>query len=218
MLLAIDTASRMLGVALHDGGRVLSESTWYGSGHHTTELAPEVALALSRAAVEVSELTAVAVALGPGSYTGLRIGLALAKGLSLSHNLQVVGIPTLDILANPQPPREGPMLAVMQAGRGRVAGVWYKWSRKGWSARRGALNLRWEEILAELKQATYICGELDLESRETLHKSEFVELAPPALCVRRPSVLAELALEKVGHGKPEDTARLAPIYLDNSTA
>lgn len=216
MLLAIDTATRMLGVALHDGARVLSESTWYGPGHHTTELAPEVAMAMSRVAVEPSALTAVAVAVGPGSYTGLRIGMALAKGLSLSYNLPVVGIPTLDILASPQPPREGPMLAVIQAGRGRVAGVWYKWSRKGWSARKGALNLRWEEIVAELKQTTYICGELDAQSRETLRKSEFVELAPPALCVRRPSVLAELALEKVRQGKPEDPAKLAPIYLDNS--
>jgi len=90
---------------------------------------------MSRVAVEPSALTAVAVAVGPGSYTGLRIGMALAKGLSLSYNLPVVGIPTLDILASPQPPREGPMLAVMQAGRGRVAGGWYKWSRKGWSAR-----------------------------------------------------------------------------------
>ena len=216
MLLAIDTATRMLGVALHDGARVLSESTWYGPGHHTTELAPEVAMAMSRVAVEPSALTAVAVAVGPGSYTGLRIGMALAKGLSLSYNLPVVGIPTLDILASPQPPREGPMLAVMQAGRGRVAGVWYKWSRKGWSARKGAINLQWEEIVAELKQTTYICGELDAQSRETLRKAEFVELAPPALCVRRPSVLAELALERVRQGKPEDPAKLAPIYLDNS--
>src|SRR3970040_290970 len=173
-------------------------------------------MAMSRVAVEPSALTAVAVAVGPGSYTGLRIGMALAKGLSLSYNLPVVGIPTLDILASPQPPREGPMLAVMQAGRGRVAGVWYKWSRKGWSARKGAVNLQWEEIVAELKQTTYICGELDAQSRETLRKAEFVELAPPALCVRRPSVLAELALERVRQGKPEDPAKLAPIYLDKS--
>lgn len=218
MLLAIDTATRMLGVALHDGAQVLSESIWFGDGHHTSELAPEVALAMRRVGIEPSDLTTVAVAVGPGSYTGLRIGLALAKGLSLAYNLQLVGIPTLDILASAQPFREDPMLAVLQVGRGRVAAVWYKWSRKGWSARKGALTLKWEQLQRELKQTTYICGELDPESREALRKAEFVVLAPPALCVRRPSVLAELGLEKVRQGKLDDPANLAPIYLDTSAA
>jgi tRNA threonylcarbamoyladenosine biosynthesis protein TsaB len=215
VLLAIDTATRMLGLALHDGTRVLSEHTWYGAGYHTVELAPEIALALNQLAVEPSSLTGVAVAVGPGSYNGLRIGLAMAKGLALSHGLALVGVPTLDILAGGQPPREDPMLALIEAGRGRAVGVWYKWTRKGWSARKGALNLRWDEIPAELKQSTYICGELDQNSREVLRNSAFAELAPPALCVRRPSVLAELALEKVRQGKPEDPAKLSPIYFDN---
>ena len=218
MLLAIDTATRMLGVALHDGAQVLSESIWYGDGHHTTELAPQVALAMSRVGIGPADLSAVAVAVGPGSYTGLRIGLALAKGLSMAHNLQLLGIPTLDILATAQPSREDPMLAVLQAGRGRLAAVWYKWSRKGWSARKGALTLKWEELQHELKQLTYICGELDPENREALRKAEFAELAPPSLCVRRPSILAELALEKVRQGKLDDPSKLAPIYLDTSAS
>ncbi|MFQ5793263.1 MAG: tRNA (adenosine(37)-N6)-threonylcarbamoyltransferase complex dimerization subunit type 1 TsaB [Acidobacteriota bacterium] len=214
MLLAIDTATKMLGLALYDGSVLLNESVWYSNNHHTTELAPEVAISLRRAGASHLELTAVAVAQGPGSYTGLRIGMALAKGLSLAHNLPIVGIPTLDILASAQPQREEPMLATLQAGRGRVAAVWYKWTRNGWTARKGMERLTWDELVGELKQTTYICGELDAKAREALKREALAILAPASMCVRRPGVMAELAWQKVRKGKIEDPSTLAPIYLD----
>lgn len=214
MLLAIDTATKMLGLALFDGAEILIESVWYGKGHHTIDLAPEVALSFRRAGASQADLTVVAVAQGPGSYTGLRIGMALAKGLSLAHNLPIVGIPTLDILANAQPHREEPMLATLQAGRKRVAAVWYKWTRNGWTARKGMKTLTWEELPGELKQNTYICGEIDAEAREALKREALAILAPASMCVRRPSVLAELAWQVALKGKTEDPSKLAPIYLD----
>lgn len=214
MLLAIDTATSMLGLALYDGTRVLSESVWYSGAHHTVELAPEVALSLRRAGVSQSDLTALAVSQGPGSYTGLRIGMALAKGLSLAHNLRIVGVPTLDVLASAQPSADGPMIAVLKAGRGRVAAVWYKWGRNGWVARKGAKTLSWEDLKGELKVATYICGELDGEGREALRRESLAVLAPPSMCVRRPSILAEIAWQKGRRGTTENPAELSPIYLD----
>lgn len=213
MLLAIDTATKMLGLALYDGAEILNESIWHAN-HHTTELAPEVALSFRRARTSQAELTAVAVAQGPGSYTGLRIGMALAKGFSLAHNLPIVGVPTLDILAKAQPQREEPLLATLQAGRGRVAAVWYKWTRNGWTARKGTKTLTWEELAGELKQTTYICGELDAEAREALRREALAVLAPASMCVRRPSILAELAWQVARKGKAEDPSNLAPIYLD----
>lgn len=218
MLLAIDSATRMLGLALHDGSQVLSESLWFSDSHHTIELAPEVALAMRRANVDAKALTAIAVAQGPGSYTGLRIGMALAKGLSMVHNLQLIGIPTLDILAAAQPAFEGPMVTVLRAGRRRIAAVWYKWGRKGWTAEKGARNLSWEELRAELSEATYICGEIEQEDRESLRREANLVLAPASLCVRRPSLLAELAWQKAKRGKPESPAKLKPIYLDSASA
>ena len=214
MLLAIDTATRMLGLALYDGAEILNETIWHSDRHHTTELAPEVALSFRRAGSSQSDLTAVAVAQGPGSYTGLRIGMALAKGLSLVHNLPIVAIPTLDILAGAQPQREEPMLATIQAGRGRVAAVWYKWTRNGWSARKGMKTLAWEDLAGELKQSTYICGELDLQAREALKREPHAILAPASMSMRRPSVLAEMAWKTARKGKAVDPSKVAPIYLD----
>ena len=213
VLLALDTATRTIGLALHDGAQVQAECLWLSRGHHTVELAPEVALMLRRAGASPAGLTAVAVSLGPGSFNGLRIGLALAKGLALAHNLPLVGIPTLDVLARSQPKREGPMLAVIEAGRGRLAGVWYKSGRSGWQAEGEAESLTWEEIPGRLQRVTYICGEIGPEGRQALAGERRAALAPPWMCVRRPGFLAELAWERLRAGKAADPASLALIYL-----
>ena len=213
MLLAIDTATRMTGIALHDGSHVLAESIWLGVDHHTIELAPEVALMLRRVGGTPASLTGLAVAQGPGSYTGLRIGMALAKGLALAHNLPLVGIPTFDILARSQPHRPEPMLAVIQAGRNRIAGMWYKWRHNGWQSQAEAESLTWADVIERLGERTYISGEIDTQGREALSNEPQAVLAPPAQCVRRPSFLAELAWEQVRSGKISDPAALALIYL-----
>ncbi len=87
MLLALDTSTHTVGVALYDGVSVLGEAIWTSRDYHTVELAPKAAEILDQCGVEAADLTVVAVAIGPGSFTGLRIGLALAKGLALVHRL-----------------------------------------------------------------------------------------------------------------------------------
>jgi tRNA threonylcarbamoyladenosine biosynthesis protein TsaB len=171
-----------------------------------------------RTGTQFRDLTAVAVALGPGSYTGLRIGLALAKGLALAHKLTLIGVPTLDILAHGQPPREEPMVCVLQVGRGRVAALWYKWGRRSWKSSGTPKAMTWEQLGESLKKPSYVCGELGKEGREVLRGSQFAQLAPPSLCLRRPSALAELAWSQIRTGKLTDAAALVPQYLATETA
>jgi tRNA threonylcarbamoyladenosine biosynthesis protein TsaB len=213
MLLALDTATKTMGIALHDGSQVLAESIWSGVGHHTIELAPEVALMLRKIGGSTAALSGIAVAQGPGSYTGLRIGMALAKGLALAHNLPLIGVPTLDILVKGQPRRPEPLLAVIQAGRNRIAGMWYKWGHKGWQSKYEAENLTWMEVRERLTERTFICGELDPIGREVLADEPHAVLAEPAQCLRRPSFLAELAWERLRTGMTFDPTALMLIYL-----
>lgn len=213
MLIAIDTATRSMGIALHDGQVIVAEQHWITRSYHTMQLAPEIALMLRRAEKTASSLTAVAVAKGPGSYTGLRIGMALAKGLALAHNLRMVGIPTLDIIAFNQPQRDEPMLVIIEAGRGRVATMWYKWDSTEWQGLSEPENLTWEEIVDNLEEETYICGEINSRGRNLLKEEPLALIAPPALSVRRPGVLADLGLQKIRSGNVDDPSVLAPIYL-----
>jgi tRNA threonylcarbamoyladenosine biosynthesis protein TsaB len=213
MLLALDTATHLVGIALHDGQTILSECSWIGARRQTSELAPEVALALRRVDVTPRQLSAVAVAIGPGSFTGLRIGLAFAKGLALAHHIPLVGVPTLDILAWGQPRRDEPMLALLHAGRGRVVGVWYKWKASGWQATAEPEVMTWPEMRERITSPTYVCGELEKENREDLSGHAQARLAPPALCVRRPGVLAEIAWNKLRSGWNIQPSEVVPIYL-----
>ncbi|MGD8603005.1 MAG: tRNA (adenosine(37)-N6)-threonylcarbamoyltransferase complex dimerization subunit type 1 TsaB [Anaerolineales bacterium] len=213
MILAIDTATRMIGLALHDGNQVLAESMWLAGRKHTVNLAPELAMMLRRNEIAITDLTAVAVASGPGSYTGLRIGLALAKGLCLAHNMPLAAVPTLDILAAAQPRSKLPMLAVIEVGRKRLAGVWYKWGRGGWKAQSEPENLSWLEIVKGLESKTYLCGEINAERRAELRQHEAVELADPATCVRRPAFLAQVGAENLKKKKRPRPEEISPFYL-----
>jgi tRNA threonylcarbamoyladenosine biosynthesis protein TsaB len=213
VLLAIDTATRVIGIALHNGGEILAEHVWHSKDHHTVQLAPEVALTLRKANLSTSGLTAVAVASGPGSYTGLRIGMALAKGIALAHNLSMIGVPTLDILAHSQPRLEEPMFALIQAGRGRIAGVWYRWANEGWVSQSEPVSMTWDELMQGLEGKVYLCGEIGSARRNELREVDGVTLPPPAQNVRRPGYLAEIAWSRLRTKKTDDPITLAPIYL-----
>jgi tRNA threonylcarbamoyladenosine biosynthesis protein TsaB len=214
VLLAIDTATQSVGIALHDGNQLIAEHYWISQRYHTMQLAPEIALMLRRAEKTAAGLTALAVAKGPGSYTGLRIGMALAKGLALAHNLRMVGIPTLDIIAHSQPQRPEPMLALIQAGRKRLAGMWYKWGSAVWEPQSELRNYSWEEMIDRLEEDTYFCGEIDPAGRSILENDPYAILAPPALSVRRPGFLAELGWQRMRSGKTDDPSELVPVYLE----
>ncbi len=214
MLIAIDTSTHFIGVALYDGVKILSEMVWLSQQYHTVELAPTVSSLMDLADIPLRELKVVAVALGPGSFTGLRIGISLAKGMALAGRLAIVGIPTLDILASAQPNDDLPMAAVLQAGRGRLAVGWYKNYSGNWKSDHQIQVLTSHELADKIKSPTIICGELSEEERRIFkRKRKNVILASPAQSLRRPSFLAELGWRRWQKGLTNDPATLAPNYL-----
>lgn len=216
MLLAIDTSTRMIGVALYDGVQILSEMLWLSGQYHTVELAPTVDALVEQAGVPIANIQVVAVALGPGSFTGLRIGLAFAKGMALAKHVEIIGVPTLDVLAASQPPADLPMAAVLQAGRGRLAVGWYKYTSGSWKLSAQVRVQTSHELAAGIKTPTIICGELNADEQRILRrKRKNVILYSPAQCLRRPSFLAELGWRRWRRGLTDDPASLTPIYLDH---
>lgn len=215
MLLAIDCSTSWVGLALYDGAQVTGETIWQTRNHHTVELAPAVDDLLKRCGLLPTDLSAVAAALGPGSFTSLRIGLAVAKGLALALRLPVAGVPTLDILAAAQPVRDLPLAAVIQAGRGRLAVGWYAPGPRGtWAAQGEPEAMTLETLNQRIEKPTLVCGELSAEERQVLaRRRKSIQLATPAQSVRRPSYLAELAWKRIQSGKTDDVVTLAPIYL-----
>ena len=214
LLLAIDTSTRTVGLALYDGSSVLNESVWTSNDYHTVELAPAIENAMLKSSIAAEQLGALAVAIGPGSFTGLRIGLALAKGLAMVRQLPIIGIPTLDALAIAQPPMDIPMAAVLRAGRGRLAISWYQTNGHKWQSTNQTEIRTPIELAESISEKTYICGELTEKERELFRsKSPEVILATAAHSLRRPTFLAELAWERWQSGETDDPASLSPKYL-----
>jgi tRNA threonylcarbamoyladenosine biosynthesis protein TsaB len=213
MILAIDTSTRMVGLALYDGTYVLYESIWASQDFHTVELAPAIDEAMKRSGVEMADLQALAVAIGPGSFTGLRIGLAMAKGISLACHLSLLGIPTLDILAYAQPVRELPLVVALHAGRGRLAAGWYQSKSGAWRSNGTLEMLDAQALVQQIQNPTLVCGELSAEERRILgRKHRNVILAPPAQSLRRPSFLAEIAWRRWLEGKVDDRLRWHRLF------
>jgi len=228
MLLAIDTSTAQVGVALIDGEQLAVETIWTSRVHHTVELAPAVAELMQRAGAKMTDLKAIGVAVGPGSFTALRVGLAMAKGLALARGLAILGVPTLDVLAKGQPPSDLPLAAVLQAGRNRIAVGWYRMQTvEGSEAEVTEVEAeaRWilqgkpeimtvDALAKSIARPSIVAGELTTDERQRLSRKRVnVVLAPLNRCVRRPSLLAEMAWERFRAGQSDDVATLAPIYL-----
>lgn len=216
MILAIDTATRWTGLALHDGTAVIAEAGWHSINTQTVALAPAIVGMLQRANVASSDLKGIAVALGPGSYTGLRVGLAVAKGIALAHQTPLLGVPTLDIVAAGFGALPGKLAIVAEAGRTRICAAVYQWNgRKGWQAAAQPLIESWPDFLGTLNdESITFAGEITADAAKQIRAAnKAYRLATPAASTRRAGNLAELGWQRLRKGSPDDAASLAPIYL-----
>jgi tRNA threonylcarbamoyladenosine biosynthesis protein TsaB len=218
MIIAIDTATDQASLALHDGFRVRVEHTWESPRRHTVELTPRLAAALARLNLHPKNLSGVAVTSGPGSFTGLRIGMAVAKGLALAHGLPLIGVPTLDVVATAQGRDRRPLCAVLHAGRGRICAATYHWQDGEWLAGDAPYLTTWPALTEEIVHPTLFCGEIDPEGIKALDSiSELAVLLPAATRLRRAGFLAELAWRRLKRGETDDPATLTPVYLQHPT-
>jgi tRNA threonylcarbamoyladenosine biosynthesis protein TsaB len=232
MLLAVDTSTPQIGLALYDGAQVLAESLWTSKARHTVELAPAVSEMLAHTDLKISQLKALAVAVGPGSFTALRVGISFIKGLAFAQSLPVIGVNTLDVVAASQAPVDLPLVCVLPAGRGRLAVSWfnnqlpknhhqaetrrigaYPGGHGKWLPESAAQIMTAEGLAEKITTDTIVCGDLTAAERQILKKNPLAHLVSPAMGARRPALLAELAYLRWQAGAVDDAANLAPLYL-----
>ncbi len=213
MLLAVDTSTPQIGLALYDGAQVLAESLWTSKARHTVELAPAVAEMLTHTSIKMDDIKALGVAIGPGSFTSLRVGLSFVKGLAFARTLPTIGINTLDVVAASQPATRLPLACLLPAGRGRLALGWYRAKHNEWQAAGDPVIITAEALSASVERDSVICGDLTAPERHVLGRNEHIRLVSPALSTRRPAILAELAYTQWQSGRVDDVSTLAPLYL-----
>lgn len=215
MLLAIDTSAATAGLACFDERGLLAECGWLAGREHTAQLMPQLALLFKHLGRGPDSLSAVAVALGPGSWSGLRVGLSTAKGLAIARGLPIVGVGALDALMHQYARHDyaGAGVAIVpliRLGRERFATV-----DPGSPGALAPRSVTLPALCAEIRGAALFCGDVDQDVQAAL-RAELGERArfpaPPA-AQRRAGYLADLAWRRLRAGAVDDVATLEPIYL-----
>ncbi len=214
-LLALDTSTEWASVALYDGRDVLAEETWHAQRRHADELFPTIERLLARTRITLASVDKVAVATGPGSFTGLRIGIAAAQGIARGAGAAMVGVSTLDVLAYPHATSKQRTCPLLPAGRNEFYAALYEERNGKWERHSPYVAATLAQLCREIDSHTLFVGEIGPEDEQTLRdilgpKALF---ASPASRMRRAGYLAELgwhALEATPQPKLGD---IQPIYV-----
>ncbi len=209
LLLAIDTSTTVASVALFDGEQVLAECTWVAGREHSRQLAPEVAHLLALAGRSIEDVTGLVAARGPGSFTGVRVGLSVAKGLAAGLGVPLWGVDTLAVLAAAAEEPTRPVRPVVDAGRGRVATALFQRGEAVEPMRGVAIA----ELSGLVSTPTVVIGDLPADVGRQLREVAPAGVRSPAASLRRAGYLALLGWQAALAGDPGDPAAVDAVYV-----
>jgi tRNA threonylcarbamoyladenosine biosynthesis protein TsaB len=218
-VLAFDTATAVTSVAVIRGEAVLAETLVNCHRLHSERLLETMRWVLREAGLGLAEIDLLAVSAGPGSFTGLRIGAATAKGLAFAAQKPLIAVPTLDALAANLPLQDGTLCVLIDARMREVYGAAYRFAGGAREtvvpAGVGAL----ERLLEQVAGDVYLMGDAVAPYREQiLARLPQARLLPERVGVPRASSVAAEALELLRRGAVTDPALMAPVYLRQSHA
>jgi tRNA threonylcarbamoyladenosine biosynthesis protein TsaB len=212
-VLALETSTLAGGVALVDGERLVAEYVLDVSVTHSERLMAAVDRLLADARWAPRDLEGIAVSIGPGSFTGLRIGVSTAKGLAWALGVPIAAVPTLDAMAATLPWAALPVCPVLEARRAEVYASLYRHDGDGLRREWEYLALAPAELAARLTEPTLLIG--DGAAGIT---SPHARRPPPPRRVPSPACVAVLGRERLRLGDSVGAAELTPLYLRPSQA
>lgn len=217
--IALDTTTKFLGIGLSDGERAYAYSLETGT-KLSTLLLPHLERLCAALKWKIRDIDYFSCGIGPGSFTGVRIGLAAVKGLAWSLQKPMIGLPTLDILAANAKGGEGLVVPVIDARRGLLYSSVYTGSARGMSRRAAFMLLTPDELLKKL--AVFHKGSRSvffLGDGASVYRDLLLRRCPKAVILDkdcwypRGGALVELTLERIRAKKFDDPFKLKPLYL-----
>lgn len=221
-ILAIDTATQVSSVAVASADKLSAELTMQAKLTHSETLMPHIKEVLRMAGVKKEKLEGIAVSIGPGSFTGLRIGLAAAKAMAYALSLPIVGVSTLKALAYHYPVPGVRIVSLLDAQKGNAYRESYEWQAGELKIMQEVEVLPIAEILAECAE----CGRQvillgDVAARRIRGKVELptnVSVAPAHLVMPRAACVAMLGLQEIADGRRDNVMNMEPVYIRRSEA
>ena len=212
-VLAVETSTLSGGAALLDGERVVGEYTLDVRVTHSERLMAAIDQLLSDAGWTARELEGIAVTVGPGSFTGLRVGLSTVKGLALALAIPVAAVPTLDAMAAMLPYAALPVCPVLDARKREVYASLYRWDGLGMRRQWDYLAVAPDELARRLREPVIVVG----DGAEAID-SAFARRVEPPRRGPAPAVVGALGRARLARGETVTVADLVPIYLRPSEA
>lgn len=219
-VLGIETATWTASVAIIDEGQTLAEHTLPQSASHGTSLFPLIGDALRSTALRLSDIELLAVSIGPGSFTGLRIGLSVVKGLALATGTPVIGVPTLEALAFAVGPQPQLLWATLDARKREVYAAAFRYSGDRVECVMPATVCTAEELARRLQPPCVVVGNGVDAYGEVLRArcGSGVELRPAAAVAPSGAAVARLGLLRFGEQGEDQMSGLEPCYVRSSEA
>lgn len=242
LLLALDTSTRQASLALCTEEELFGEYTWHVGNNHSVELLTRIQRLIAECDKTMQDIDGIAVATGPGSFNGVRVALTTAKALAFALKKPLVGISTLDSIAAQQRQWNGPICALLEAGRSELYAACYVFDAIAGESGEVVYTLRqlgeyvlmspqqigsylyeqghsWLGIPGSRELPTFLCcGEVSAASRSALY-AHMQAMQGKCLfvnnvqAVRHASALAMLAMQRLQSGQADDPLLLEPLYL-----
>ncbi len=212
--LAIETSGRIGSVALADGGKVVVEEQFPHGLKHAAEIIPLVDRLCQARQWKASDIEELYVSAGPGSFTGLRISITMAKTLALATGVKIVAVPSLRVLVENAPPEARHLIVVLDAKREQIFTARFECSGQTWLEREPA---RLDSLSAMLQRAirpVHLLGEGIPYHEKFISKDDpGVIITAPETWRARASAVARLGMEMARAGRFTDAYALTPIYI-----
>ncbi len=220
-VLGIDTSTLCASVGLMDDGEVISDYLLNIPVTHSERLLGAIELVLKEARCPIGNLDGWAISLGPGSFTGLRIGVSTVKGLSFATGKPVAGVSTLDVLASQIALTPHLICPILDARKKEVYTAFYRYEEGGSLKRQSDYQaIRPEDLVKKIKEQTIFLGDgVKTYGDFLLNSLPSLAIFPPApLHFSHGSMVAKLGFELLKKGEGLDLSTFAPLYIRPSEA
>lgn len=224
-ILAIETSTMLGGIAIMDDlSGLIAEVRLNVKSTHSERLMTEIAHVLKQAELKVSDIDVFAIAIGPGSFTGLRIGLSAVKGFSYATGKPIVSVPTLEALAWNFPYSRHPVCTMLDARKKEVYSALFKWEDGGFIRLIDEVSIKVDRVLEDIKLSSdkrvVFTGEGAI-----LYRDKIIEVmgnkaifASPEKIVPSPANVASIGIKKAIKGEFSEPVSLVPFYIRRSEA
>jgi tRNA threonylcarbamoyladenosine biosynthesis protein TsaB len=219
-LLAVETATMLGGIAIMDDDKLVAESRLNVRVTHSERIMKEIDRVLRSAAMDISEIDVFGISIGPGSFTGLRVGLSTVKGLVYATGKKLVTVPTLECMAWNLPFSAYQVCPMLDARRKEIYAAIFRWSDAGFERVMDERTLSIDSLLAMIDTKTIFLGECALLYKDVIMRelNDRALFGAPQHMVPSPANTALLCMKKAVKGEYTDALKAVPAYHRRSEA